>query len=69
MQAQSDFAFYADQLGIKTSALGEWVFLSGRKVRIIGINPRARAMPIMTEEMSGKRYKMRTRALPQNLMV
>jgi len=57
--AQLEFETYAGKFGYQKDAFGRIIVSGGKSYRIIGVNPKARTIPLIVEEMeTGNKYKM-----------
>lgn len=54
---ESDWKHFASLFGLPEDALGKTIQMGGRTFTITGLNTRARRMPVMLADESGKSFK------------
>jgi hypothetical protein len=54
---RSDYTAYARAFGLPLDLLGQKVLLGGKQLMVVGLKTRARKMPVLLEDVHGKRFK------------
>lgn len=66
---ETDWQRFATLFNLPEDALGKEITLGGQKMKIVGLNTRARKMPVMLEAAGGKKYKAPAESVTRALLV